>query len=81
MPVIHVRSARARASSAKNLAWPDECECGAGDPCPVRNIADPPVMPEGFVRDEDVEIGEAVDAEAMSDALERFAKRVKSDKT
>jgi hypothetical protein len=39
------------------LAWPSECSCGAGDPCPVCNIAEPQVMPDDFVVDE-----EALDA-------------------
>ena len=34
------------------LAWPDECDCGAGDPCPVCNLGEP-AMPEGFVRDDE----------------------------
>jgi hypothetical protein len=52
------------------LAWPSECDCGAGDPCPVCNVAEPPAMPDNFVRDEE--------AVAMSDAFERFARKVKS---
>jgi hypothetical protein len=28
------------------LAWPDECNCGAGDACPVCNVGEPPAMPD-----------------------------------
>jgi len=52
------------------LSWPDECSCGAGDPCPVCNLADPPAMPDNFIRDEE--------ADAMKGALERFAKKIRS---
>jgi hypothetical protein len=53
------------------LAWPSECSCGAGDPCPVCNVAGPPQMPEGFVRDEDADA-------ALQAAIEDFAKKMKS---
>lgn len=51
------------------LAWPSECECGAGDPCPVCNVAEPRALPENFVVD--------VEADALHDALERFAAKPK----
>jgi hypothetical protein len=50
------------------LSWPDECSCGAGDPCPVCNIADPPAMPENFVRDEEADA-------ALLAAMENLVKR------
>jgi len=55
------------------LSWPAECNCGAGDPCPVCNMAEPPVMPDNFVRDEEAEL----DAEYQSliDAMNRLAKK------
>jgi hypothetical protein len=46
------------------LSWPEECSCGAGDAC----VADPPEMPENFVRDEDADA-------ALLAALENLAKR------
>jgi hypothetical protein len=49
------------------LAWPYECDCGAGDLCPVCNIAEPPKMLDDFVPDEEA------DAEAIKKMLERFA--------
>jgi hypothetical protein len=52
------------------LAWPSECDCGAGDPCPVCNVAEPPGMPDDFIRD--------IEAEALYEALDEFAKTVKS---
>jgi hypothetical protein len=30
------------------LAWPDECDCGAGKACPACNAAEPPDMHPGF---------------------------------
>jgi hypothetical protein len=50
------------------LAWPSECECGAGDPCPVCNPVGMPAMPENFVRDEDADA-------ALMAALENLQKR------
>jgi len=36
------------------LAWPKECDCGAGAPCPVcNNVAEPPLMDPEFVPDTD----------------------------
>jgi len=35
----------------RRLSWPDECNCGAGAPCPVCNVAEPPAMDPGFVAD------------------------------
>jgi hypothetical protein len=64
------KGARFVCENHPRLAWPSECDCGAGDPCPICNSADPPAMPDNFVRDEE--------ADAMSDALERFMKKVKS---
>ena len=52
------------------MSWPDECSCGAGDPCPVCNVADPPAMPDNYVRDEE--------ADAMSEALERFPEKMRN---
>ncbi len=49
------KGARFVCENHPRLAWPDECDCGAGDPCPVCNLADPPAMPEGFAIDEDVD--------------------------
>jgi hypothetical protein len=37
------------------LSWPNECDTGAGDPCPVGNVAQPPVMPNDFVADEEAD--------------------------
>ena len=51
------------------LAWPSECSCGPGDPCPVCNIAEPVAMPEDFIRD--------IETDAHYDAL---AKKVKSSR-
>jgi hypothetical protein len=64
------KGARFVCENHPRLAWPSECDCGAGDPCPIRNSAEPPAMPDNFVRDEE--------ADAMSGALERFAKKVRS---
>lgn len=64
------RDARFVCENHPRLAWPDECSCGAGDPCPVCNVAEPPAMPEGFVRDEEADA-------ALQAALERFAERLK----
>ena len=52
------------------LAWPSECECGAGDPCPICNAAEPPAMRDEFVRDEEADA-------ALQEALERFEKTTK----
>ncbi len=52
------------------LAWPSEYSGGAGDPCPVSNVAEPPAMPEDFIRD--------IEADALYAALEDFARKVKS---
>jgi hypothetical protein len=65
------KGARFVCENHPRLAWPSECDCGAGDPCPICNSADPPAMPDNFVRDEEA------DANAMSEALERFARKVK----
>src|SRR5688572_4451132 len=35
------------------LSWPDECDCGAGAPCPVCNIAEPLAMPPDFEPDQE----------------------------
>lgn len=67
-PLCH--GARFVCENHPRLAWPGECSCGAGDPCPVCNVAEPPVMPEGFVRDEEADA-------ALQAALERFAERLK----
>ncbi len=36
----------------RDKAWPDQCDCGAGEPCPDCNASegrdDPPRMPPGF---------------------------------
>jgi hypothetical protein len=53
------------------LAWPSECSCGAGDPCPVCNIAEPQVMPDDFV----------VDEEALDAALKKTANSAFLDET
>ena len=52
------------------LAWPEECDCGAGNPCSVCNVAEPPAIPDDFIRD--------IEAEALYEALDEFAKKVKS---
>ena len=37
------------------LAWPSECECGAGVPCPVCNAAPGiPKIPDDFIVDIDL---------------------------
>lgn len=59
-PLCH--GARFVCENHHRLSWPEECNCGAGDPCPVCNVADRPAMPDSFVRDEA--------AEAMQDYLE-----------
>jgi hypothetical protein len=46
------KGARFVCENHPRLAWPSECDCGAGDPCPICNSADPPAMPDNFVRDE-----------------------------
>jgi hypothetical protein len=51
-PVCH--GSRWVCENHPRLAWPDECDCGAGKPCPVCNVAEPPEMDPGFVRDKTV---------------------------
>lgn len=51
-PVCH--GARWVCENHPRLAWPDECECGAGKPCPVCNVAEPPEMDPEFVPDSDL---------------------------
>lgn len=55
-----------------SLAWPSECRCGAGNPCPICNIAEPIALPDDFVVDE-----EALDAEYQSliDAMSRLPRK------
>jgi hypothetical protein len=66
------KGARFVCENHPRLAWPSECDCGAGDPCPICNSADPPAMPENFVRNE-----EASDAEyhSLSDAMNRLPRK------
>jgi hypothetical protein len=40
------------------LSWPKECNCGAGMPCPVCNVGEPPAMGPTFEPDEDAEVNE-----------------------
>jgi hypothetical protein len=42
---------------------------GAGDPCPVCNVAEPPALPDDFIRD--------IEADALYAALDDFARKVK----
>lgn len=48
-PVCH--GARWVCERHPRLAWPDQCDCGAGKPCPVCNMTDPPEMDPDFVPD------------------------------
>jgi hypothetical protein len=64
-PICH--GSRFVCENRPRLAWPDECECGAGDPCPVCNVAEPPAMPDDFVRDEEADA-------ALMKALENLPK-------
>jgi hypothetical protein len=64
------KGARFVCENHPRLAWHDECECGAGDPCAICNVADPPVMPDAFMRDEDAD-------PTLQAALERFAEKPK----
>ena len=51
-PVCH--GARWVCENHPRLAWPKECDCGAGAPCPVcNNVAEPPLMDPEFVPDTD----------------------------
>src|SRR5688572_22235658 len=51
------------------LAWPSECGCGAGDPCPVCNIAAPTALPANFVVDQEADDAEY---EALIDEMNRL---------
>ena len=64
------KGARFVCENHPRLAWPDECSCGAGDPCPVCNLADPPAMPEGFAPD--------LEADLLHEMIEGFAARAKT---
>ncbi len=67
-PICH--GARFVCENHPRLAWPDECSCGAGDPCPVCNaIAEPPAMPADFIID--------VEPTAISDALEELEQKLR----
>jgi len=64
------RGARFVCENHPRLAWPDECSCGAGEQCPVCNIADQPSVPDDCIRD--------IEAEALYAAFEDFAAKMKN---
>jgi len=71
VPALPRQPLRLRKSPSPRLAG--QCKCGAGDPCPVCNAVEPPLMPDHFVRGEEAELY----AEYLSliDAMNRLSRK------